>query len=109
MAVFAVNEAVATFAVPRIVAAPCGGMWRFVGEMAYVGGAPVAAPAIEFSMNGNDWDFLLAAPAGANPAAGVTLFTWDVQIVSWAFVRLTVSPPIGSVRGQARILPKIQN
>lgn len=109
MGLFSVNEAVATFAAPRQVAAPCAGMYRVTGEFAYVGGAPAVAPTIEFSMNGTDWDYLQSAPAGLNPAPGVTLYTFDVQIVSWAFVRITVDPPIGSVRGASRILPKIQN
>lgn len=109
MSIFAVNEAVATFNANRVVAAPCSGMDRFVGEFAYQGGAPVSAPLIEFSMNGQDWDYQQSAPVGANPAPGITLYTWDVQIFSWAFVRLTVSPPIVSVRGGARIVPEVQN
>lgn len=109
MQVFAVNEAVATFAAPRIVATPCSGMDRFTGEFAYQGGAPASPPSIEFSMNGSDWDYIQAAPPGLNPAPGITLYTWDVQIFSWAFVRLTVQPPIVSVRGASRLVPKVQN
>lgn len=109
MQVFAVNEAVATFAAPRVVSTACGGMARFTGEFAYFGGAPASPPTIEFSMNGQDSGYLLAAPVGVNPAPGVTLYTWDIQINSWAFVKLTVGPPVGSVTGSSRLVPKIQN
>lgn len=109
MSLFAVNEDVTTFPVARQVSAPCSGMDRCVGELAYQGGAPASVPSVEFSMNGVDWDYIEPTPAGLNSAPGITLYTWDIQIFSWAFVRLTVPPPIGSVRGAARIVPEVQN
>ena len=105
----AVNDTAATFAVDRQVVTACAGMDRFIGEYAYVGGAPAAPPTIEFSMNGSNWSYSQPAPVGANAAAGVNLYTWDIQINAWAFVRLTVPKPVGSVSGAASILPKIQN
>lgn len=107
--VFSASETVATFTAPKVAFTACEGMDRFVGEAAYTGGAPASAPTIEFSMDGLVWSFLLAAPAGANPAPGVTLFTWDVQVNSWRFVRLTVQPPITAISASAQLLPIIQN
>lgn len=111
MNVFVANDSDTSFGAQKQVVAPCERMYSFVGEMAYRGGAPAAAPVIEFSIDGQSWDYLQSAPAGANPAPGVTLYTWDVLIETWAFVRLTVDPPAaaGTVRGSARIRPVMEN
>ena len=109
MNVFAANATLAVFGgTDKVVWAPCSGMSRFVGEFAY-DGAPAAPPTIEFSMNGQTSGYLQAAPVGANPAPGITLYTWDIQINSWAFVKLTIPKPGTSVSGAAKLVPKIQN
>ena len=112
MNIFTANDSDVQFGpTPKVSVAPCERMDRFQGEMAYRGGVPASAPLIEFSRDGVNWDYSQAAPAGANPAAGVTLYTWDVQVNSWTFVRLTVQPPAaaGSVRGAAKIRPVMEN
>ena len=107
MNVFSANEAVATFAAPRVAYAPCGGMDNTNGKVAYSGGAPASAPLIEFSMNGSDWDVGQRAGLDASAAAGITAYVWSIQIESWLFMRLTVQPPVGSCRGAGRISPKL--
>lgn len=111
MNVFTANDTDVTFGAQKQVVAPCERMDRFQGEIAYTGGAPGAVPLLEFSRNGIDWDYRQPAPVGANPAPGVTLYTWDIQIVTWAFVRLTVDPPGGggTIRGDAKIRPVMEN
>lgn len=111
MGVLSVNESDSTFIADKVVAVPCEGMDRFSGEFGYTGGAPGSAPTIEFSMNGVDWDYSQSAPLGAFPAAGVTLYSWNIEIFSWRFVRLTLDTPAaaGSCRGSAKLLPKLQN
>jgi hypothetical protein len=96
---------------PKIGVAPCERMYACEGEFAYTNGAPASAPTIEFSMDGENWDYLQSAPAGANPAPGVTLYTWEILIETWAFVRVTIQKPNGggAVRGAARIRPVREN
>jgi hypothetical protein len=111
MSIFSVNQTDADFTADRTVAAPCDGMDRVIIEIAYTGGAPATSPTLEFSMNGVNWDYNETIPAGANPAAGVTLLTLDRQIFSWRFVRVVVGKPQagGSCRSCIRLLPTIQN
>jgi len=112
MNVISVNATDTQFgADPKVGVAPCERMYACTGEVAYRGGAPASAPTIEFSMDGQNWDYLQNAPAGSNPAAGVTLYTWEILIETWAFVRVTIQKPAaaGSVRGAARIRPVREN
>jgi len=105
--IFAVNEAVATFATQRQVVAPCGGMENVNGNIAYAGGAPTSAPLIEFSRDGTNWDAAQTSGLDPQAAAGITGYSWSIQIESWLFVRLTVQPPVGSCRGAAKVDPRL--
>lgn len=108
MGLAAPNETNATFSADRQCVSPCSGMDRCVGELGY-DAAPAGAPTVEFSMNGSDWDFLKTIGLDPDAAPGVTLYTWDLQIKSWAFVRVTIPFPPSSIRGTVQILPKVQN
>jgi hypothetical protein len=111
MGIFEVNESSTTFTADRQVVAPCGGMDQFEGEIAYSGGAPATPPTLEFGFNGVTFVATLAAPAGLNPAPGITLYAWNIPVNRYLFVRLTVPKPAGggTCQGGAGLRPPIEN
>lgn len=109
MSILGFSEVAAVFATDKVAVAPCEGMARVVGEAAYTGGAPVAVPSIDFSVDGVNWDFVFPAALSGTPAPGVTLYTWDLQVNAWAFVRVTLKPPVTACRAASRLEPLVQN
>lgn len=107
--IYSVNESAAEFgAGPDIVAAPCGGMAAIVGSIGYTGGAPATLPTIEFSDDGLNWDSTQLATLDATAAAGVTLYSFNIAVRAWRFVRVRIFAPITRIRGFVELRPRPQ-
>lgn len=107
--IYFVNKSLAEFGVgPDIVAAPCGGMSTVLGSIGYTGGAPATLPTIDFSDDGVNWDSTQLGVADATAAAGVTLYSFNIAVRAWRFVRIRIFAPVTRIRGFVELRPQPQ-
>lgn len=104
-----VNKSLVQFGVgPDVVVAPCGAMAAVVGSIGYTGGAPATLPTIEFSDDGLNWDSTQVATVDGTAAVGVTLYSFNIAVRAWRFVRLRIFAPVTRIRGFVELRPKPQ-